>query len=278
MSFGGRLVLERGNRETDEGHGAAGLNRREAFSALGAGVVLASVAAPVNAQEALSGSDIVRRAHLAAGGADWAKPRTLIMTGKAVFFPTGTQADHVVSPDYRMWRTYPTVSADAHAASGMVRIDAKRADGSLYYQIAFDGVDTYNEKGPIPGAVASKEWSENFGFGIIRFALNNGFSIDRLPDDDAEGRPIYTVRVNDPGGGKTLFGITKDDFQVVWLGFATPRGWHERRYSNFYRNPGVSFTQPGRVRLFYDGVKQNEIWWTAYELNQAIPTELYRLG
>lgn len=274
----GELVLERDNRKADSG--AGGLSRREAFVALGAGIAVVGAAEPAMAQAAaeLSGAEIIARAHAAAGGADWAKPRTLIMTGKAVFFASGTQANHIVSPDYRMWRTYPTASAEAHAANGMVRIDAKRADGSLYYQIAFDGVDTYNEKGAIPGAAASKEWSENFGFGIIRFALNDGFSIDRLPDDEADGRPIYTVRVNDPGGGKTLFGITKDDFQVVWLGFATPKGWHERRYSHFYRNPGVSFTQPGRVRLFYDGVKQNEIWWTAYDLNQPIEPKLYRLG
>jgi hypothetical protein len=259
---------------------ALGLSRREAFGVFAAGVAAAGIAGPAAALQPapLSATEIVRRAHVAAGGATWAKPRSLIMTGNAVFFPKGTQQEQVVSPDYKMWRTYPTASADAHAANGMVRIDAKRPDGSLYYQIAFDGVDTYNERGRIPGASASKEWSENFGFGIIRFALDEGFSLDLLPDDEADGRPIYTVRVNDPGGGKTLFGIAKDDFQILWLGFSTPKGWHERRYSHFYRNPGVSFTQPGRVRLFYDGVKQNEIWWTAYELNQAIPPQLFKLG
>lgn len=257
-----------------------GVERRAALALLGLGALSAVTAPRATAAEAaeLTGRDIVARAHAAAGGQAWIRPRSLVMTGRATFWPKGEEAGRVEVADYRMWRLYPTASADAHAASGMVRIDAKRAGGDLYYQIAYDGVDTYNTQGRIPGAVASKEWSENFGFGIIRFALNDGFAIDRLPDDEADGQAIHVVRVNDPTGGKTLFGITQKGFQIVWLGFETPKGWHERRYSHFYRNPGVSFTQPGRVRLFYDGVKQNEIWWTAYQLNQDLPAALFRLG
>ena len=86
------------------------------------------------------------------------------------------------------------------------------------------------------------------------------------------------IRVNDPSGGKTLFGIARDDHAILWLGFSTPRGWHERRYSDFYRNPGVSFVQPGRVRLFYDGIKQNEIVWSAYALNAPLEREMFRIA
>lgn len=205
------------------------------------------------------------------------RPRSLIMTGHGVFFPNGAQQGRVDVPDYRMWRVYPAQSTDAHAANGMVRIDAKLADGQIYFQTAFDGVDTYNQNGRVPGAQASREWSENFGFGIIRFALDEGFKLDRLPDDAADGQPMFVVRVTDPQGGKTLFGISRDDFQILWLGFATPRGWHERRYSRFYRRRGASFTQPGMVRLFYDGVKQNEITWTDYRVNEAISQAHFRL-
>ena len=205
------------------------------------------------------------------------RPRSLTLQGRGLFWPQGTEASRIDIPDYRMWRVYPAQSTDAHAANGMVRIDAKRADGSIYFQAAYDGVTTYNQNGPIPGAEASREWSENFGFGIIRFALDDGFTIDRLPDDQADGRPMHVVRVNDPQGGKTLFGIASDDYAILWLGFSTPRGWHERRYSDFYRNSGVSFTQPGRVRLFYDGVKQNEIFWTAYAVNEDIESSLFLL-
>ena len=165
----------------------------------------------------------------------------------------------------------------AHAANGWVRIDARLADGSLWFQAAYDGETSCNQEGPVPGAQASREWSENFGFGIIRFALDPGFSLDRLPDDTAGDRPMHVVRVNDPEGGKTLFGIDAGTFAILWLGFETPRGWHERRYSEFYRNPGESFTQPGRVRLYYDGVKQNEILWTRYALNEDLSRDLFQI-
>lgn len=243
-----------------------------AATPLGAGLDAAAQTEPLTAAE------IVRRAHAAAGGADWMRPRSLTLTGRGLFWPQGTEAGRIDVPDYRMWRVYPAVSTEAHAANGWVRIDAKLADGSTYFQAAYDGETSYNQNGPIPGAQASREWSENFGFGIIRFALDEGFTLDRLPDDRAEGRPVHVVRVNDPQGGKTLFGIAADDCAILWLGFETPRGWHERRYSDFYRNPGVSFTQPGRVRLYYDGVKQNEILWTAYALNEDLPRSLFQIA
>lgn len=241
----------------------------------GLGLVAAPAAKAVGGS-ALSAREIVAHAH-AAAGASWIRPRSLALKGHARFWPKGTEDGAVAASDYRMWRVYPSASADAHIANGMVRIDARLPDGRLYYQIAYDGVDTSNDKGLIAGAAASKEWSENFGFGIIRFALNEGFALERLPDDEADGRPVHVVEIKDPSGGVTRFGIARDDYQILWLGFQTPKGWHERRYSNFYRNPGVAFTQPGRVRLFYNGVKQNEVWWTAYELDRPIPLDFFRL-
>jgi len=230
----------------------------------------ASAASIVAREDPLTAAEIVRRAHSAAGGEDWMRPRTLTLTGRGLFWPQGTEASRIEVPDYRMWRVYPAQSDDAHAANGWVRIDAKHGDGSIYFQAAYDGETTYNQNGAVPGAEASREWSENFGFGIIRFALGEGFILERLPDDMADGRPMHVIRVNDPQGGKTLFGIAAGHYAIVWLAFETPRGWHERRYSEFYRNPGVSFTQSGRVRLYYDGVKQNEIIWTGYALNARL--------
>jgi len=253
-------------------------NRRALLAGLAAVPATAALPGPDAAQDdALTAREIVRRAHEAAGGATWMRPRTLTLKGSAVFFPQGAEAGRIVIPDYRMWRVYPDASADAHAANGMVRIDSRHADGSIHFQTAFDGTTTYDQRGPVQGAQASREWSENFGFGIIRFALDEGFTLDRLPDDAADGRPMHVIRVTDLAGGKTLFGIDRDDHAILWLGFSTPRGWHERRYSDFYRNPGVAFVQPGRVRLFYDGVKQNEVLWSAYELNAVLPVEMFRL-
>ena len=254
------------------------IDRRALMSALALAPALNALPAIARQADGLSAAEIVRRAHASAGGPDWMRPRALTLTGRGTFWPQGTEASMIEVPDYRMWRVYPTKSTDAHRANGWVRIDARLADGSTYFQAAYDGEITYNQNGPVPGAGASREWSENFGFGIIRFALDEGFRLDRLPDDSVEGRPMHVVRVNDPQGGKTLFGIARDDYAILWLGFATPRGWHERRYSDFYRNPGVSFTQPGRVRLYYDGVKQNEIVWTAHTLNEDLPRSQFRLG
>ena len=253
------------------------LHRRALLSGLLVAPALGDGPAAARQAGPLTAAAIVGRAHAAAGGQAWMRPRSLTLAGRGTFWPRGTQADAVEVPDYRMWRVFPAQSTEAHAANGWVRIDARLADGSTYFQAAYDGETTYNQNGPVPGAQASREWSENFGFGIIRFALDEGFTLDRLPDDSADGRPMHVVRVNDPGGGKTLFGIDSADHAILWLGFETPRGWHERRYSDFYRNPGVSFTQPGRVRLYYDGVKQNEIVWTRYALNEDLARGLFQI-
>lgn len=252
------------------------IDRRLLLSALGAASALAASPLQARSKDAPGAAEIVRRAHAAAGGATWLRPRTLSLAGHAVFYPSGTESGRVEVPDYRMWRVFPAESTQAHAPNGLVRIDARRADGSIYFQTAHDGQATYNQNGVVPGVQASREWSENFGFGIIRFAMDPGFTLERLPDDQADGRPMRVVRVTDPEGGKTLFGIDARDDAILWLGFATPRGWHERRYSDFYRNPGVDFTQPGRVRLYYDGVKQNEVSWTSHVLNAPLSADLFR--
>ncbi|MBY0423548.1 MAG: hypothetical protein K2Q06_14675, partial [Parvularculaceae bacterium] len=98
----------------------------------------------------------------------------------------------------------------------------------------------------------------------------------RLPDDMMEGKAVYMLEFADPKGGVTRFGIDQASLEVVYAGFDTPRGWHERRYSDYYRKPGVAWAQPRRVRLYYDGVKQNEIIWTDFEVNAAAPARLFR--
>jgi hypothetical protein len=42
------------------------------------------------------------------------------------------------------------------------------------------------------------------------------------------------------------------------------------------KNPG--FRQPGRVRLYYDGVKTADILWKTAEINTKIPDETFVLG
>ena len=62
-------------------------------SVLGGLVTAPALAAqPVSAStcQVLTAADIVRRAHSAAGGETWMRPRTLTLSGHAIFFPEGS--------------------------------------------------------------------------------------------------------------------------------------------------------------------------------------------
>lgn len=216
-------------------------------------------------------AEIIEKAHQASGGETWRRPKTLLMSGYAVMYRGGGT---VVYDDYRMWRVYASAKDDAHVADGKVRIEGKR-DGKTGFILAFDGEQTYDANGPVADQSANAQWASNFGFGAIRHALDDGWSQTRLPDDMVDGRLAYVVELKDPAGGVTRFAFAQDDYAILYVGFDTPRGWHERRYSDFFKKPDSSWVQPGRVRLYYDGVKQNEVIWTDFALNIALPDELF---
>jgi len=218
-----------------------------------------------------SASEIISAAHAAAGGESWLRPQTLSMTGYGVFYRNGQASTY---DDYRMLRVYAGVKNNAHIADGKVRIGAKR-NGEQVFIIAFDGEKTYNQNGPVEDQTANAQWASNFGFGAIRHALDEGWVQTRLPDDLIDGRPAFLVELTDPAGGVSRFGIDQETHHVLYVGFDTARGWHERRYSNFFTKPDIQWVQPGRVRLFYDGVKQNEVIWTDFEINKALPDDLF---
>jgi hypothetical protein len=230
--------------------------------------------ASLPSQPQLDAATIIARAHEAAGGEEWVRPRTLHLVGEAVFYREGGVVER--HERYEMWRVYPETKDDAHAADGMVRIQSWR-DGQTALLLAFDGERSYTAAGPQPPSEADRQWSENFGFGVIRFALDEGYTQVRLPDDLVDGRPVFVVDVVDPAGGRTQFAIAQDNFQILRVGFATPRGWHERIYSDFYTNPGSAWVQPTRIRLFYNGVKQNELYWYSFALNEEMPLSLFQI-
>lgn len=244
---------------------------------IGVAIFLAAPAAgepgPVTAPDTLSATEIIERAYAQNGGEAWVNPETLYMEGHGLFW-RGER--YVRYEPYRMWRVYPQVKDDAHAADGRVRIEAFNA-GEIVFQLSFDGVHTYDQTGRLDEEADSDRWASNFGFGVIRHALDDGYQLRRGPDDYVDGAPAYTVTVIDPAGGETLFNIRQDDFAVVRVGFDTPRGWHERIYSHFYRNEDGGWRQPRRIRLFYDGVKANEIYWTAFETGADYPLELFQI-
>ncbi|MEM7730926.1 MAG: hypothetical protein AAF311_16990 [Pseudomonadota bacterium] len=220
-----------------------------------------------------SAEDIVGAAYAAAGGQGWVRPETLAMDGYAVFYRDGMS---VVHERHTMYRVYASDKSDAHRADGKVRVTSIR-DGRALIDVAFDGDVTSTAEGPQPRSEADARWASNFGFGVIRHALDPGYALARLPDDLVDGTPAYFVRVIDPAGGETQFGIAHDDHAVLSVAFDTDRGWHERRYTGFYRNPGADWVQPRRVRLFYDGVKANEVIWTRHIVDAPLPDCLFAL-
>ena len=228
--------------------------------------------AAVQANPGLSARDIIAAAHEAAGGEDWRDVKSLYLEGYNII--RRADGSEVLWDRYAMWREFSDSKANAHAAEGKVRIEAWSGE-KLAMLISFDGETTYDQNGPMPEEVAAKAWASNFGFGAIRNALDEGWTQARLPDDLIDGLPAYMVELTDPEGGKTKFGIRQSDFATVYAGFSTPRGWHERRYSNFFTVPGSRWVQPGRVRLFYDGMKANEAVWTRVEIGAPIDQSVF---
>ncbi len=235
----------------------------------------ASAAPPaMTSPDNLTPVEIIERAYEHAGGDAWVNPRSLLMEGYGLFWQ-GTEQFVRYEP-YRMWRVYPEIKDAAHAADGRVRIEALK-DDQVVFQIAFDGTHTYNQNGRLNEETDSDRWASNFGFGVIRHALDDGYRVSRLPDDYIDGAESYTVQITDPAGGNTLFNIRRADFAIVSVGFTTPRGWHQRIYSDFYRNNEAGWLQPGRVRLYYNGVKANEIYWTSFKTGESYPVELFQI-
>lgn len=244
---------------------------------LGAAAWLLLVAIEVQAG-ALTARQIVERVHAAAGGEAWLNAGTNVMRGQATLCRDGDPARCVHADRYVMYRVYPTeLQQGAHAGSGKFRLDALAGDRMLF-QVAFDGEHSYDQNGPIPPERASNDEASAFGFSAIRFALEPGFTVELVTDDQVEGNPCHFLRVTDPTGTRTLFGIDQDTFAVRSAGWQTPKGFHQRLYSDFYRVGETEFVQPGRVRHFYDGVKSVDIRWTSAEIGEPIPDDVFVLG
>lgn len=240
-------------------------------------LLLMSLAAVDLQAEELTARQIVERAHAAAGGQAWLAAGTNVMRGHATLCRDGDPARCVRADRYEMYRVYPTqLEHGAHAGSGKFRLDAYVGDKVLF-KVAFDGERSYDQDGPVPPERASSDEASAFGFSAIRFALQPGFAVEQVTDDQVEGHPCHFVRVTDPTGTRTLFGIDQRTYAVRSAGWQTPKGFHQRLYSDFYK-VGEHFVQPGRVRHYYDGVKVVDIRWTSAEIGQPIPDAVFVLG
>jgi len=224
---------------------------------------------------ALDARTILERAVRTAGGEAWLNPRSLVMRGRAVFYGPDGAAPRSTADDYRMWRVFNPDRTTSHAADGMVRIRARNGERTLF-ETGFDGATTWNHDGVVPKEQADAYWASAFGFGIIRQAFAPGFTLERVPDSQFAGFPIFKLRLTDPQGGQTLFGIDQTNYAIRTMEFATPKGWHLRTYEDFVELQNPRWLQARKVTLYYNGVKQNEVFWTDVEVNAAIDPALFR--
>jgi len=239
---------------------------------------LQAPAGPAAYDASLGAREIVERVHAAAGGEAWLHAGTNVMRGDATLCRDGDPGRCVHADRYVMYRVYPAeLRHGAHAGSGKFRLDAFDGERRIF-QIAFDGERSYDQDGPVPPERASADEASAFGFSAIRFALEPGFTVERVVDDQVEGHPCYFIRVTDPTGTRTLFGVDRQDFSVRSASWQTPKGLHQRLYSDFYRVGDAGFLQPGRVRHYYDGVKSVDIRWTSAVIGEPIPDSVFVLG
>jgi hypothetical protein len=236
---------------------------------------LAAILSASTGPDALDAKSIVFRATEATGGDDWANARTLVLRGRAAFWSNASATPSSAPDSYVMYREFDPNRQAAHGAEGKLRIMVSDK-GKLIWTVGYDGEHSWNDRGVIPKAEADKLWANNFGFGIIRHALKPGFKLERLADSNVDGFPVFTVRLTDPIGTESLFGIDQKDYSIRMVGFLTPRGWHVRTYGDFFRPKSMPrWLQAGKVTLYYNGVKQNEIYWTDAEVNGPIDAKIF---
>lgn len=220
----------------------------------------------------MDGQTIIAMAHEAAGGDAFVNPGSLFLSGHNIIY--GRDGSAQTWDNYAMWRVFADEKADAHIANGKVRIEAWTGS-KLVMLLSYDGEATYNKSGRMEDQSANAMWSNNFGFGAIRNALDEGWTQARRSDRTIDGKPAYMVQLTDPAGGTTLFGIDRSSYQILYVGFDTPRGWHERRYSDYFSKPGTPWQQAGRVRLYYDGILANQAVWTDFQLGVSYAADTF---
>jgi hypothetical protein len=226
----------------------------------------------------MTGLEILTRALEAAGGEIWQNPQTLFLEGTASFSPHGfVDETHFLHFDhYALYRVFPLENTEAHRANGKVRIDATY-DKNVFFKLKFDG----QKSNMFMSDVAKRygkyfEWSNNFGFSIIRHGGKEGFETIRLADDQVEGFPCHFVQINDPKNNVTVFGIDSHTFNIRLVQFTTELGFHHRIYSDFWAADNEPrFMQAHRMRVFFEGIKWIDIHWKKAFVNQPLADEVF---
>lgn len=217
-------------------------------------------------------ADIINRALEDAGGQQYRYPGSYHFTGIYLDFRGRIEAE--VHQPYELWRVQPRDHPRGRVADGKIRVSAF-LNGKPSLQLAFDGTKTYDINGPTGEGGESAFWRTTMGFGMIRFALSPGYKLTRLADDKVDNQPVRMIRITDESGESAVFSIRKSDYRVVRVSFPTPRGLHERIFSEFFVKPGSKWVQPGRVRSFINGEKEAEFLWKDYEIGVPLKDELF---
>jgi hypothetical protein len=225
--------------------------------------------------------EILEQCIQANGGQAWQQPKTLQLKGNAVFTPFGkTDDDHkIVLDTYNLYRIFPAENNAAREANGSIRFTAK-ANDYLYMHLIYDGQTTHNflsDKAKPYNKYFS--WTNNFGFSIIRFAQNPGFKTELLVNDQVEGFECYVIKIIDPKQFETHFFIDSNNYFIRSVAFVTELGYHHRIYSNFYKadaGAGNYFNQPGRLRVYFEGVKWIDVNWESTLVNEPIDELIFK--
>jgi hypothetical protein len=235
-----------------------------------------ALAAPaLHAHDQPDGTEILAMATRAAGGDGWANARSLMLEGDAVFWGPSGAAPRSSAARYVMYREFNPGRTAAHGAEGKVRIIASDEQGRTLFTVGYDGATTWTERGVTPPAETEAFWASNMGFGIIRHAGKPDFKAERVADNRLGNHRLYMVRLTDPTGGVTLFGIDQRSHAIRYMGFATPRGWHERHYDDFIRLRDPDWLQAREVTLYYNGVKANTVHWRKVQVNPWIDPKIF---
>ena len=174
-----------------------------------------------------------------------------------------------------MWRVFPDENDSAHTANGKIRFDAMEGN-KVFFRLAFDGK---NQMQVLSDAAKLNEetlrLNNNFGFSIFRFVENPEFALLRLPDDKIDGHPCYFFKIIDAKKSETIFGVDKKTFYIRYAAFQTPISLQQRYYDDFVKVKGANFIQPRSLRIYNNGVKTTEVFWTNYKVNEPIADEIF---
>ena len=106
-------------------------------------------------------------------------------------------------------------------------------------------------------------------------SLSSRFKAERVADGNVAGHALYMVRLTDPQGGVTLFGVDQQSHAIRSMGFTTPRGWHERHDDDFVRLSNPNWLQSRKFTLYYNGVKPNLVVWGTFVVNGDVDDAVF---